>query len=62
MGFILAGSEELGIGGGGSTFQGLVVVFPVKDEEVKKEWSFLLKGPLDSSVIAIPPSLDFSFM
>lgn len=45
----------------GPAFQGLVVVFPVENETVKKKRSFVLTGPLDISVIAISP-IDSSFM
>lgn len=50
MGFILAWSEDLGIGVGGKcipgpTFQGLVVVFPVVNEAEKKKRSSVLTGP-----------------
>lgn len=65
MEFILARSEDLGIGvrwRGGPTFLGLVVVFPMEDEKAKKKRGSVQTGPLDISVIAISPFRFFFYV
>lgn len=63
MGFVLAGSEDLGNGEeciSGPTFQGLVVVLSVEDEAENKKGSFVQTGPLNISIIAISQRMSLS--